>query len=824
MLQPPFRVPGCSLMSRMLAVARVPSTLSLERGDKNTPMPPAGWWRTASVGSCSTIPVMVTRAASTMRLAFRIACRPAFSGVAAAADPVAPPSSLFVRCMESGTPSLAVRALADEQDPERAWSLFQRVLPRADVHVFESMMEFCQRRMPAKAPEVLDAALSQGAFVPDALFGTFVTCCLAADPPMVREALDLYNKCGIRSDNVMFAVAHLCRVAKQPSLALFLVRDALREGVLTGKLLTMLSACCAESNCKEGADEAARLVHHLKKGKTEPAPDQQVFAHLIAALLSQERVDAAFTVLHLMQSMQVPASQQLLSNVLSATSVQAVDMALKLFWQMKARSIVPSRPAIVALIAACGRARNTSAVGVLYGYVRERKMLLNDIAIQCALIAAYSDCTEIQQAERVFRLKNSAEHRGPAVFNAMITVYGDHDMADKALELFQYVKAADIRWANEIFNTIAAVLSKCDRVPQGLDVFRDMLQRGIEVANETFVGLISASGRCFNLPALNELRDYSRTTRRLMMDDSVVSALITAYSRCGQLQVAEQIFDGTNMNVPVFSAMMTSYCHNDVPEKAIAIFEQLKAAGLTPDENAIASLAKAGLLRSADDLLSSAPSRVDLLCHKGDLDAAEEVALSSPTLDALSTLLNGCRMRNDLPRAERTFDRIRSLKDGVDPDMLAGCYQTMADTYAECGRASDAERIRDEMETKELSTPNGTTTVILAGGPAQFKSDDSRYRFDVALRDAHSSLTKALNVHSTEGSQMFHSEMFALAYALKTVPGSDVINAATNVRMCSDCHQTAKRVSAIYNRDIIIWDRSRRHHLRDGTCTCNDVW
>lgn len=69
-----------------------------------------------------------------------------------------------------------------------------------------------------------------------------------------------------------------------------------------------------------------------------------------------------------------------------------------------------------------------------------------------------------------------------------------------------------------------------------------------------------------------------------------------------------------------------------------------------------------------------------------------------------------------------------------------------------------------------------------------------------------------------------HSEKLAITYGLiKTKPGT-IIRIMKNLRVCKDCHKVTKLISKIYKRDIVMRDRTRFHHFRDGKCSCGDYW
>lgn len=68
-----------------------------------------------------------------------------------------------------------------------------------------------------------------------------------------------------------------------------------------------------------------------------------------------------------------------------------------------------------------------------------------------------------------------------------------------------------------------------------------------------------------------------------------------------------------------------------------------------------------------------------------------------------------------------------------------------------------------------------------------------------------------------------HSEKVAIAFwliSLKGVPFRVVMN----LRICWDCHNVAKLISKIFNKEIIVRDRNRFHHFKDGEYACKDYW
>ncbi|CAN1839641.1 Pentatricopeptide repeat-containing protein At3g47530 [Linum perenne] len=87
-----------------------------------------------------------------------------------------------------------------------------------------------------------------------------------------------------------------------------------------------------------------------------------------------------------------------------------------------------------------------------------------------------------------------------------------------------------------------------------------------------------------------------------------------------------------------------------------------------------------------------------------------------------------------------------------------------------------------------------------------------------------------LNMYSSVGEEekgyvlSYHSEKLAMAFGILATPPGTTIRIAKNLRTCVDCHNFAKAVSWVYNREVVIRDRNRFHHFREGRCSCNDFW
>jgi hypothetical protein len=69
-----------------------------------------------------------------------------------------------------------------------------------------------------------------------------------------------------------------------------------------------------------------------------------------------------------------------------------------------------------------------------------------------------------------------------------------------------------------------------------------------------------------------------------------------------------------------------------------------------------------------------------------------------------------------------------------------------------------------------------------------------------------------------------HSEKLAVAFGLMTTRDGEEIVVKKNMRICGDCHNAIKFMSAVACREITVRDNLRFHCFKDGKCSCGEYW
>ncbi|CAK9168227.1 unnamed protein product [Ilex paraguariensis] len=65
-------------------------------------------------------------------------------------------------------------------------------------------------------------------------------------------------------------------------------------------------------------------------------------------------------------------------------------------------------------------------------------------------------------------------------------------------------------------------------------------------------------------------------------------------------------------------------------------------------------------------------------------------------------------------------------------------------------------------------------------------------------------------------------ELKAMGYMPTQRPGTRLL--ITKKTVCRDCHEATKFISKTVNREIVVRDKKRFHHFKDGVCSCGDYW
>ncbi|KAJ4960625.1 hypothetical protein NE237_020535 [Protea cynaroides] len=490
--------------------------------------------------------------------------------------------------------------------------------------------------------------------------------------------------------------------------------------------------------------------------------------------------------------------------------------AIDFFFQMMHSGLVPDRFTIGSLLLACANMKSVEYGKTIHGFILHHG-LETDSYIGISLISLYIRCGRTLSARVLF---DRMEERNLIAWNSMISGYSQNGHPDEAL-----------------------------------DLFRKMLQEG---SRPYEIAITSVFGACAQLSALRlgkEIHCFALKVD-LTADPYVGSSILDMYAKSGCIDQSRKVFDRLReKDVVSWTVLITGYGINGCGEEAIKLFERMQREGLNPDGytyvGILMACSHAGLVERGLEYFVEMQSEygieprlehyacvVDMLGRSGHLDEAVKLIErmeEKPDAGIWAALLSACRIHGDVSLGEKVADKLLDLE----PDKPEN-HVLLSNLFAGSGRWDDVRKIRGRMKEMGLQKDAGCSWIQVKGKVYKFVvGDDARPESEEirkmwrALEEkivglGHvpdtNSVLHALTEHEKAEVLRGHSEKLAIAFGLLNTPEGVTVRVCKNLRICVDCHNAAKLVSKVVERDIVVRDNKRFHHFRNGFCSCGDYW
>ncbi|CAN1219452.1 Pentatricopeptide repeat-containing protein At5g66520 [Linum perenne] len=570
-----------------------------------------------------------------------------------------------------------------------------------------------------------------------------------------------------------------------------------------------------------------KSILDLLNSKSTPSSLSQIHAlilktghfhdHFVSGTLlksyANHSLDYALQIFH-----HVPSPNVFVYNVLikSCLDNSHPRKAISLYCQLTANGAKPNKFTYTPLLKACG---DFSEGMQIHGHV-VKLGLCGDWHIKSAGIRMLAKCGRVEEAREVFD---------------------------------EMVERDEISWSGLIDGYIRGGFYK-----EGLEVFVRMQREGVELSKFALTSVLAA---CAHLGALDHgrwIHAYVKKKRKssLVMDPTMATALLDMYAKCGRLDMAWEVFESLKeKEVFTWNAMIGGMAMHGRAEDAVELFIEMLRRKFRPNEitfvGVLNACAHSGDVDRAMQIFDSMERfhgivpgvehygcLVHGLARAGRLEEAEELVDSmpmEPNAAVWGALLGGCRIHGNMEIGERAGKILLEM----DPDN-SGRYALLSNIYAKAERWDDVVNVRKLMKERGVKTIAGSSMIDLGGCVHEFKMGEGSHP---QMKDIYSMLKAMIERLTIEGyvpdtSQVlfdieeeeketalqYHSEKLAIAFGfINTKPGT-TIRVVKNLRVCDDCHSAIKLISRVYGRDIILRDRVRYHHFRNGACSCKDFW
>ncbi|KAL8230197.1 hypothetical protein R6Q59_000178 [Mikania micrantha] len=435
------------------------------------------------------------------------------------------------------------------------------------------------------------------------------------------------------------------------------------------------------------------------------------------------------------------------------------------------------------------------------------------------------------------------------LLTTLMEFYSCYGKCGDACKVFDEMPQRDtVAW-----NVLISCYTRNGRTRDALGVFDTMRsqEHGCDPDDVTCLLVLQA---CSNMCAF----EFGERVHRYIKDHGYIhalnlcNALIAMYSKCGQLDKAYEVFQETpNKDVVSWTAMISGFASNGYGGEAINTFREMEKMGISPDEQTFTALlsgcSHSGLLDEGRSIFDRMQREfgvmpnvhhygclVDLMGRVGLVEDAYELILSmkcQPDATIWRTLLGACKVHGNLALGERVIEHLIELKA-----QEAGDYILLLNIYSSAGDCEKVIEVRKLMKENGIQTTPSASTIELKGEIHEFKADDTSHSRISEVYEMLDEIEKQLKIggydaaitdvgmKEKETRLSYHSEKLAMAFGVLATPPGTKLRVAKDLRTCVDCHNFAKMLSGVYNREVIIRDRTRFHHFREGRCSCNDFW
>lgn len=350
-----------------------------------------------------------------------------------------------------------------------------------------------------------------------------------------------------------------------------------------------------------------------------------------------------------------------------------------------------------------------------------------------SMIFGYADSGDMEGASWFF---DRTPCRDVVSWNCMIDGFAKVGNLPLARTFFNRMNSRNlVTW-----NSMLALYVMFKDYDECLRLFCSMVKEEMEMKikpNEaTLTSVLTA---CTNLGKLEEGKFVHSYIEKNQIQGDVLlwTALLTMYSKCGDLGNAKAVFDRMeDKTVVSWNAMIMGYGIHGRAKEALMMFMEMEEKGYLPNNATFTCLLSAcknaGLIFEGwwcfnrmtrvyklEPKLEHYGCMVDLLARSGLVQDSESFIRNIPKTESSlwNALLSACRTHSDLELGEIVARRLIEMQP-----MDVGPYVLLSNIYAEEGNWEGVENVRMMMKEKGLQKPAGLSS---AHTPTQSDSESS---------------------------------------------------------------------------------------------------
>lgn len=390
------------------------------------------------------------------------------------------------------------------------------------------------------------------------------------------------------------------------------------------------------------------------------------------------------------------------------------EIAFEFYVKMISSGVIPNSYTFPFVLKSCAKTKVTQEGRQIHGQVLKFG-LDSDAFVHTSLINMYAQNGELGDAHLVF---DKSLLRDAVSYTALITGYVSIGYMENARKLFDEIPIRDVvSW-----NAMIAGYLQTGQHEEALAFFRDMIGANVVPNESTLVTVLSACAQSGSLDFGKWVRSWI-DKHGLGFNIHLVNALIDMYSKCGDLDMAFDLFEGLEQkDVISWNVMIGGYTHMSCYKEALVIFRRMLRSNIEPSDVTFLSILPACANLGALDLgkwihayidknfqnsnnISLWTSLIDMYAKCGSIDAAQQVfnGMKQKSLASWNAMISGLAMHGLADKALELFSRMTS--EGFKPDEITFVAILSACSHAgwlDLGRMYFSSMIKDYAISPDL--------------------------------------------------------------------------------------------------------------------------
>ncbi|KAL6583739.1 hypothetical protein OROMI_003028 [Orobanche minor] len=596
-----------------------------------------------------------------------------------------------------------------------------------------------------------------------------------------------------------------------PEKSILLFRQMIEHSLRPDEFIfpSVLKACSKLRALKEGEQVHAHVVKSIDGfGNTEVVENSLVYMYACC-----RRIKLARQVFDGMSVRSSVTWSSMLSGYVRCGQWQEV---VGLFREMLKMDVGFNGATLTSVLTACGKLGDLELGQWINEYVIENGLVRNN-SLMTSLVDMYAKCGRVDTAREVF---DNMSKRDVVSWSAMISGY-----------------------------------SRSNRYKEALSLFHDMQDSNVEPNEVTMVSVLSSCADCGALRTGEWVHSYIKK-KNLKLTINLGTTLVDFYAKCGCVDKAIEAFDEMpSKNLWTWTALIQGLASNGRGRKSLQYYKSMLQENVEPNDvtfiGVLSACTHAGLVGEGRSYFESMKRDfaiepriehygciVDMLGRVGLIEEAYDFIKNMPVKPNAviwRTLLASCRVHKNVEIGEEALKHVVRLEPAH-----SGDYILLSNLYASIGRLDDAKRLRNEMKILGIKKTPGFSYIELDGVIHEFLAEDNWHPQSSEIYEAVGNMMEKIKLagyepdivqarleaseDDKEASISHHSEKLAIAFGLIRSSPGDTIRISKNLRICTDCHNATKIISKVFRREIVVRDRNRFHHFKDGLCSCCDFW